>query len=586
MDMLNQQIHNYKIISLLGEGGMANVYLVEHLTLGQNYALKLLKDEFVQHPNIRKRFLAEARNLAKMQHSNVIKVTDLIDAGDIVAFVMENIEGVTLEDYISTRSPLSLKTIEKLFLQMIDAVEYVHSQGFIHRDIKPSNFMVTNEESVKLLDFGIAKNLNDGAIDYTKTSMAQQMGTPMYMSPEQVLNTSLLTEQTDIYSLGVVLWQMVMNKKPYDASKLTLPEIQVAIMKEPLPLTNKGWDDVIEFATSKATYDRCSDFDELKELISFVEIDEFLSRQEATALAEIVYEKEFKEIDKIVDEVAQNREEREKRMKARSITSTSKINQKYIWIGISFLLLIILLFLLYYNFSANKQKEKVISVKKDIPAEVKNIDTTSLMIEKPIEKKDTLIKTEVSNIKIGNQIWKTKNCSETMFRDGTKLFQAKSSSDWIYAAKNKIPAYVIVKVRGENQILYNAYTVHNSKEIAPVGYHVPSVQEWTRLIEYCGGEDIAGDNLTGKKFRGKDKYGFNAIPAGSFHVYHQIYNGVEEVSGGNRDYQGSSLWWTSETRVHDFDNSIKPYFVSSKDGFIWWGTHNYGYGCSIRLIKD
>lgn len=413
MDLLNQQIHNYKIISLLGEGGMANVYLVEHLTLGQNYALKLLKDEFVQHPNIRKRFLAEARNLAKMQHSNVIKVTDLIDAGDIVAFVMENIEGVTLEDYISTRSPLSLKTIEKLFLQMIDAVEYVHSQGFIHRDIKPSNFMVTNEESVKLLDFGIAKNLNDGAIDYTKTSMAQQMGTPMYMSPEQVLNTSLLTEQTDIYSLGVVLWQMVMNKKPYDASKLTLPEIQVAIMKEPLPLTNKGWDDVIEFATSKATYDRCSDFDELKELISFVEIDEFLSRQEATALAEVVYEKGFKEIDKIVDEVAQNRKQREKKMQALSPVSTSKINQKYIWIGIIFL--IALFAFIYWNQKSSLnpvEKEGVNdnvndsqSIDNNIKKEKISIDSTDELTSKSdqnTKQKEKVIETS-KKLKVGQK---------------------------------------------------------------------------------------------------------------------------------------------------------------------------------------
>jgi serine/threonine protein kinase len=375
--------------------------------------LKLLKDEFVQHPNIRKRFLAEARNLAKMQHSNVIKVTDLIDAGDIVAFVMENIEGVTLEDYISTRSPLSLKTIEKLFLQMIDAVEYVHSQGFIHRDIKPSNFMVTNEESVKLLDFGIAKNLNDGAIDYTKTSMAQQMGTPMYMSPEQVLNTSLLTEQTDIYSLGVVLWQMVMNKKPYDASKLTLPEIQVAIMKEPLPLTNKGWDDVIEFATSKATYDRCSDFDELKELISFVEIDEFLSRQEATALAEIVYEKGFKEIDKIVDEVAQNRKQREKKMQALSPASTSKINQKYIWIGIIFL--IALFAFIYWNQKSSLnpvEKEGVNDNVNDSQGIDNNIKKEKISIDstdKPITKLDQInkqsipVETNSSKLTIGQE---------------------------------------------------------------------------------------------------------------------------------------------------------------------------------------
>jgi serine/threonine protein kinase len=352
MDMLNQQIHNYKIISLLGEGGMANVYLVEHLTLGQNYALKLLKDEFVQHPNIRKRFLAEARNLAKMQHSNVIKVTDLIDAGDIVAFVMEYIEGVSLEDFISTHAPLSHETIEKLFLQMIDAVEYVHSQGLIHRDIKPSNFMVTPDESVKLLDFGIAKNLNDGAVDYTKTSMAQQMGTPMYMSPEQVRNTSEITPQTDIYSLGVVLWQMVMNKKPYDADALTLPEIQVAIMKESLQLTNTGWDDVIEGTTSKDIYGR-SDFDEIRELASFAKFNDLLSKQESKALAEVVYEKELKEIEKASDEMARNREEREKRMKAKSTQSNSKLDKKKSYAVFTARIFLIICIILSVLFSFN-----------------------------------------------------------------------------------------------------------------------------------------------------------------------------------------------------------------------------------------
>ena len=249
--MLNQQIHNYKIISLLGEGGMANVYLAQHQSLGNNVAIKLLKDEFVQHPNIRKRFLAEARNLAMMHHPNVIKVTDLIDAGDIVAFVMEHVAGDSLEEYISKNAPLANDVIKNLFHQMIDAIEYVHSQGLIHRDIKPSNFMVTQEGSIKLLDFGIAKNLNDGAVDYTKTSMAQQMGTPMYMSPEQVRNTAEITEKSDIYSLGVVLWQMVMNKKPYNSEVLTLPEIQVAIMKDSLPLTHTGWDKIIQQATEK-----------------------------------------------------------------------------------------------------------------------------------------------------------------------------------------------------------------------------------------------------------------------------------------------------------------------------------------------
>ena len=249
--MLGSQIGNYKIISLLGEGGMANVYLAQHQSLGYNVAIKLLKDEYVLNSNIRKRSLAEARNLAKMSHPNIIKVTDLIDARDIVAFVMEYIEGQTLEDFLSEKGKLTSLEIEGLFNQMILAVEYIHEQGLIHRDIKPSNFMVTKNGQIKLLDFGIAKNNNEGAVDYIKTGLAQQMGTPLYMSPEQVRSTSEITKETDYYSLGVVLWQMVMNKKPYDSTEFSLPEIQVSILKEQLPLTNTIWDSTIQKSTEK-----------------------------------------------------------------------------------------------------------------------------------------------------------------------------------------------------------------------------------------------------------------------------------------------------------------------------------------------
>lgn len=251
MDIAGSTLQNYSIVKQVGEGGMANVYLAKHIQLGHQVALKLLKPEFAEHPNIRKRFLAEAKNLANMEHPNVIKVVDLIDAGDIVAFVMEYIDGQTLEEYINRNKPLSNHTIEPLFSQMVEGLNYIHEKGFIHRDIKPSNFMVTSNGQIKLLDFGIAKNTNEGATDYTKTGLAQQMGTPLYMSPEQVRNTSEVTPLTDIYSLGVVLWQMVKAQKPYDSRHLTLPEIQVAIMKEPLPLTGTKWDKLIQSATQK-----------------------------------------------------------------------------------------------------------------------------------------------------------------------------------------------------------------------------------------------------------------------------------------------------------------------------------------------
>ena len=105
--MLNQQIQNYKILSPLGQGGMATVYLAEHNLLGNKSAFKLLNKEFVHNENIRKRFLAEARSMARMSHSNIIKVTDLIDDGEMVAFVMEYVEGETLKEYIERKIKLT-----------------------------------------------------------------------------------------------------------------------------------------------------------------------------------------------------------------------------------------------------------------------------------------------------------------------------------------------------------------------------------------------------------------------------------------------------------------------------------------------
>jgi serine/threonine protein kinase len=251
MNLIGTTLNNYTFEKEIGDGGMANVYLAKHSTLGHKVAIKVLKHEFVQHPNIRKRFLAEARNLAKMDHPHVVKVTDLIDAGDIVAFAMEYIEGQTLQEYIDQQGPLKDETISALWKQMIAAIDYIHDQGFVHRDVKPSNFMLGKDGKIKLLDFGIAKNNNTDTLDYTKTGLSQQMGTPLYMSPEQIKSTSDVTKATDIYSLGIVLWQMVKGKNVYNPQELSLAEIQAAIIRDPLPLTNTKWDSIIISATQK-----------------------------------------------------------------------------------------------------------------------------------------------------------------------------------------------------------------------------------------------------------------------------------------------------------------------------------------------
>ena len=135
---MTPQIPNYEIKRVLGEGGMAVVYLAEHNLLHNQVAIKVLNEEFVRNKNIRARFLTEARSMARMSHPQIIKVTDLIDDGDTVAFVMEYIEGETLKDYLDKKGKLTTEEIGGLLEQMLSALDYAHEQGLVHRDIKPS----------------------------------------------------------------------------------------------------------------------------------------------------------------------------------------------------------------------------------------------------------------------------------------------------------------------------------------------------------------------------------------------------------------------------------------------------------------
>ena len=270
--MHHAELKNHRIHSQLGRGGMAIVYLAHDNKFDSNVAVKVLNKEFVHNENIRKRFLAEARNMFKMSHPNIIKVTDLIEDGDTVAFVMEYIEGETLKEYIDRKGKLNDEEIKKIFTQILDAVGYVHEQNLVHRDIKPSNLMISNKGVVKLLDFGIAKNTDVKSSEYTMTGTTQYMGTPMYMSPEQIKSTKDVTHQTDIYSLGVVLWQMVTGRKPYDSNELSVPEIQVSILKEELPLTSTMWDGIIKAAMQKSVELRFQQCSMMKEHIVHAQI--------------------------------------------------------------------------------------------------------------------------------------------------------------------------------------------------------------------------------------------------------------------------------------------------------------------------
>ena len=299
---------DYEIKEQLGQGGMATVFLAEHKRFQIDVAIKVLNKEFAHNDNIRKRFLAEARNLFKMSHPNIVRVTDLIEEDETVAFVMEYIEGQTLKDYLADKGKITDNEITSLFSQMLDAVMYVHKQNLVHRDIKPSNFMLSNRWVIKLMDFGIAKNLDSNSAEHTITTTTQTMGTPMYMSPEQIKSTKCVTSQSDIYSLGVVLWQMVTGGKPYNIATTSTYEMQTKIVNEALPLTGTKWDKLIQQCTQKETSARYKSVAEIKKNIAIIDSKESIkeSKAETTILENSIHKEKPKTDYTVIEEKVQN----------------------------------------------------------------------------------------------------------------------------------------------------------------------------------------------------------------------------------------------------------------------------------------
>ena len=248
----------------IGEGGMAKVYLAYHHRFKCDVAVKVLNKEFVYNDHVRSRFIDEARKLYVLNHPQIIRVTEIIEEDDMVAFVMEYINGKTIKEYIDSKDNISTIEIVELYNQMLDALIYIHQKKIIHRDLKPSNFMITKEGVIKLLDFGISKSNERNNSDYTGTSVNAQMGTPMYMSPEQIDDSSSVTNQSDIYSVGVVLWCMVTGKKPYNESTLSTFQIFNKVVNEPLEPTNSIFQPIIDKCTEKKLLKRYKDCKEIK----------------------------------------------------------------------------------------------------------------------------------------------------------------------------------------------------------------------------------------------------------------------------------------------------------------------------------
>jgi serine/threonine protein kinase len=220
----------YKIISEIGRGGMGIVYECKELSLDRTVALKVLPIELSYDKHFTERFKREIKILAKLHHPNIVPLYTANETGGFISFSMQYVNGRTLADIISKKDKLTIQFILNIALQIAKGLSYAHSENVLHRDLKPENIMVDDHLHVYIMDFGIARAL--GEIRTTRTNIT--IGTPEYMSPEQCSGEKESDGRSDIYSLGIILYEMLTGKKPFTGEAASIIYKQVFVQPETL----------------------------------------------------------------------------------------------------------------------------------------------------------------------------------------------------------------------------------------------------------------------------------------------------------------------------------------------------------------
>lgn len=230
---VGKQIRDYRIISLLGSGGMGEVWLAEDVIIQRKLAIKVLSPQMAADTGLVERFRREAQLQANLHHPNILGILSFFSHEDTYLLCMEYAEGGTLKELISRVGPIPYQRSINIILQALRVLAFIHSNNIIHRDIKPSNIMINPEDSdsIKIMDFGIAKAVSGEH----QTQTGTVLGSVYYMSPEQILRGNRVDSRTDLFSLGITFFEMLCGKLPYDTTTDSDYKVQKEIIEQVLP---------------------------------------------------------------------------------------------------------------------------------------------------------------------------------------------------------------------------------------------------------------------------------------------------------------------------------------------------------------
>ena len=227
---IGQHVGDYEIVQLLGAGGMGHVYRVRNIISNRTEAMKVLLPDLTAEPDLARRFIAEIRTLAGFDHPNIAQLHTAFQFENQLIMMMELVEGYTLEQMAGQRN-MPVAEVAGYLSQALSALAYAHGRGVIHRDIKPANLMVTSHGILKLMDFGIAKSSGENATNTTKPGTT--IGSLYYMSPEQVRGGTV-DARSDIYSMGIVLYELLAGRRPFEAdTTFSILNQQLNVLPQP-----------------------------------------------------------------------------------------------------------------------------------------------------------------------------------------------------------------------------------------------------------------------------------------------------------------------------------------------------------------